>query len=124
VVLLLFVLLVVFLSVASPWSVILILVGCALEAVEIVLLRRWAKRLDRRTKPTTGAEAMVGESAEVVEACRPRGTVQLHGELWEARCEAGADVGEKVRVEAVDGLTLVVAREAAASGRPIILPWG
>ena len=109
-VLLLFVLLVVFLSVASPWSVILILVGCALEAVEIVLLRRWAKRLDRRTKPTTGAEAMVGESAEVVEACRPRGTVQLHGELWEARCEAGADVGEKVRVEAVDGLTLVVAR--------------
>jgi membrane protein implicated in regulation of membrane protease activity len=110
VVLIVFLLLVVLFSVAPPWSVVLILVGCALEAVEIVLLRRWSKRIDRRTKPTTGVEAMVGEAAEVVEPCQPDGMVQLNGELWEARCEAGAEKGEKVRVEAVDGLTLVVAR--------------
>ena len=109
-ILLLVILLVVFASVPTPWSVVLILVGCGLEAIEIVLLRRWAKRLDRRTKVTTGAEAMIGESAEVVEACRPNGTVQLRGELWEARCDEGADRGETVRVESLDGLTLVVAR--------------
>jgi membrane-bound serine protease (ClpP class) len=110
VILLLVILLVVFASVPTPWSVVLILVGCGLEAIEIVLLKRWAKRLDRRTKVTTGAEAMIGESAEVVEACRPNGTVQLRGELWEARCDEGADRGDTVRVESLDGLTLVVAR--------------
>jgi membrane-bound serine protease (ClpP class) len=110
VILLLLILLVVFASVAPPWSIVLILLACLLEAVEIVLLRRWSKRLDRRTKRTTGAEAMIGQPAEVMEACRPNGTVQLRGELWEARCEEGAETGETVRVESVEGLTLVVAR--------------
>jgi len=110
VILLLVILLVVFASIAPPWSIVLVLVGCGLEAIEIVLLRRWAKRLDRRTKTTTGAEAMIGQTAEVVEACDPDGMVQLRGELWEARCEEGAEAGATVRVESLDGLTLVVAR--------------
>jgi len=110
VILLLIVLLVLLASIGWPWSAVLIVVGCALEAIEIVFLRRWAKRLDRRTKRTTGAEAMIGQPAEVVQACRPNGMVQLRGELWEARCEEGADEGETVRVESVDGLTLVVVR--------------
>jgi membrane-bound serine protease (ClpP class) len=80
-----------------------------LEVVEIVFLRRWSKRIDRRTKPTTGAEAMIGRPAEVVEPCRPKGTVELDGELWQARCDAGADIGDTVRIESVEGLTLVVA---------------
>ena len=109
-ILLLIVLLVLLASIGWPWSAVLIVVGCALEAIEIVFLRRWAKRLDRRTKRTTGAEAMIGQPAEVVQACRPNGMVQLRGELWEARCEEGADEGETVRVESVDGLTLVVVR--------------
>jgi membrane-bound serine protease (ClpP class) len=109
VILLLAILLVVFLPVASPWSIIVIAAACLLEIVEIVMLRRWAKRLDRRTVRTTGSEAMIGERAEVVESCRPTGTVQLRGELWEARCDGGAETGETVQVEAVDGLTLVVA---------------
>jgi membrane-bound serine protease (ClpP class) len=110
VILLLVILLVVFASVAPPWSVLLLVVGCGLEVVEIAFLRRWARRLDRRTKRTTGAEAMIGQAVEVVQACRPTGTVHVHGELWEARCAEGAGVGETVRVQSVDGLTLVVAR--------------
>jgi membrane protein implicated in regulation of membrane protease activity len=110
VILLLVILLVVVLSVAPPWSIVLILVAVALEVVEIAFLRRWSKRIDRRTKATTGVEAMVGEAAEVVEPCHPDGMVQLNGELWEARCEAGAERGDTVRVESVEGLTLVVAR--------------
>jgi membrane protein implicated in regulation of membrane protease activity len=109
VVLLLVILLVVFLSVATPWSIVLIAVGCVLEVGEIILLRRWAKRLDRGTKRTTGSEAMIGGRAQVVEPCRPAGTVHFRGELWAARCEAGADTGDTVEVQSVDGLTLIVA---------------
>jgi membrane protein implicated in regulation of membrane protease activity len=38
--------------------------------------------------------------------------VRLNGEIWEARCAAGASPGDRVRVIGRDGLTLVV--EAAA----------
>ncbi len=108
-ILLLAILLVVLLSIGSPWAAVVLVVGCVLEVVEIVFLRRWAKRLDRRTKTTTGVEAMIGAPAEVVESCRPIGTVHINGELWQARCEAGADAGDTVHVESVDGLMLVVA---------------
>jgi membrane protein implicated in regulation of membrane protease activity len=56
------------------------------------------------------AEAMVGLEAEVASPCRPRGQVRVHGELWEAICEEGADAGEIVRVTRVDGLKLIVER--------------
>ena len=39
--------------------------------------------------------------------------VRLDGEIWEARCDAGASPGASVRIIARDGLTLVV--EPAAS---------
>jgi membrane protein implicated in regulation of membrane protease activity len=110
VVLLLVILLVVFASVPAPWNVVLIAIACVLEVFEIILLRRWAGRLDRRTKQTTGAEALIGEAAQVVEPCRPEGTVHVNGELWQARCDAGADTGDVVRITSLDGLTLVVAR--------------
>lgn len=106
-VLLLAILLVVFLL-APPWSIIVLVVGLVLEVVEIFFLRRWSKRIDRKTKVTTGAEAMVGQTAEVVEECRPLGTVRIGSELWEARCEAGAAPGDQVTVERVEELTLVV----------------
>jgi membrane protein implicated in regulation of membrane protease activity len=48
----------------------------------------------------------------VVTRCAPLGQVRLQGELWRARCEEGADPGERVRVRALDGLTLVVERAA------------
>jgi membrane-bound serine protease (ClpP class) len=51
---------------------------------------------------------MIGRLAEVVAPCHPTGQVRVQGELWEARCAEGADVGQSVRIEALDGLTLVV----------------
>jgi membrane protein implicated in regulation of membrane protease activity len=108
-ILLLAILLVIVLSVASPWGLVVILVACVLEVGEIAFLRRWAKRLDRRTKKTTGVEGMIGAPAEVIESCRPIGTVHVNGELWQARCDAGAYAGQTVHVESVDGLMLVVA---------------
>jgi membrane protein implicated in regulation of membrane protease activity len=107
-ILLLSILLVLLVPVPEPWGAVVIIAGCLLEIGEVALLRRWSHHLGRRLKPTTGAEAMIGRTAKVVAPCRPAGTVRIHGELWEARCEDGADPGEQVRVDAVDGLTLVV----------------
>jgi membrane protein implicated in regulation of membrane protease activity len=36
--------------------------------------------------------------------------VRIGGEIWQARCEAGADTGETVRVVGLSGLTLLVER--------------
>ena len=108
-ILLLSILLVVFLPIDEPWNIVVLVVGLVGEGAELVVLRRWSKRLDKKTKRTTGTTSMVGKRGEVVEQCRPDGMVRLRGELWKAHCEAGADVGDKVRVEAIDDLTLVVA---------------
>jgi membrane-bound serine protease (ClpP class) len=88
----------------TPWNIVVVVVGIVLEFGEIT----WGLRLARRMRAQTGAEALVGQEAQVVEPCRPGGKVRVHGELWQARCEEGADAGDTVRVTAVRGLTLDV----------------
>lgn len=89
-----------------PWNLLVILGGALVEVGELT----WGLRLARRWRPKTGAEAMIGEAAKVVAACRPVGQVRVRGELWQARCDEGADAGETVHIERIEGLTLVVAR--------------
>lgn len=106
---LLLAILIAFFLVPMPWSLLVIVLGIAGEVGEIV----WGRRLARRWRPRTGAEAMVGQTAVVASPCRPTGQVRIHGEIWTARCEAGADPGDEVRVDAVEGLELVVSPVAA-----------
>lgn len=94
-----------------PWNLVVVLCGAILEVGEVT----WGLRLAHRWRPKTGAETMVGQTAVVTVACRPSGQVRLHGELWEATCVAGADVGEAVRVTALHDLTLVA--ETTPTGR-------
>jgi membrane-bound serine protease (ClpP class) len=89
----------------SPWGVVALGVGLSLELGEAWFW--W--RLSRRRRPVVGVEALVGARATVVTACRPQGHVRVAGELWQARCDAGADPGDAVRVVSVNGLELVVA---------------
>jgi len=66
----------------------------------------------------TGPEQMVGALAEARSAIDPEGKAWMEGTLWAARLAAGAErvaLGDKVRVEAVDGLTLVVRAEPTMS---------
>jgi membrane-bound serine protease (ClpP class) len=88
----------------APWSVIALSVAAAIEVGEVLLWRRFL----RRYRVRTGAEALIGERAEVVSPCAPEGTVRLRGELWRARSGSPASEGESVRVTRVDGLTLEV----------------
>ena len=66
----------------------------------------------QRTPVQTGAEGLRGEIGTVADALDPDGKVFVHGELWDARCDEGADPGATVRVDAIDGLTLVVSAQA------------
>ncbi|MCP9484330.1 MAG: hypothetical protein MSC30_00550 [Gaiellaceae bacterium MAG52_C11] len=88
----------------SPWGVVAVAVGGAVELVEAWFLWQWSHR---RT-PAVGVEALIGARAVVVSPCRPVGSIRVKGELWQARCEGGADEGAVVAVVAVERLTLVV----------------
>jgi membrane-bound serine protease (ClpP class) len=62
----------------------------------------------------TGTEEMIGAAAEARSSIDPGGRVWLGGTIWSARLAPGASpihAGDRVRVEAVDGLTLVVRPE-------------
>lgn len=66
----------------------------------------------------TGTEEMVGATAEARTSIDPDGRAWLGGTIWSARLAEGAAPirsGDKVKVEAVDGLTLVVRPEPQAA---------
>ena len=88
----------------SPWQEVAIVAGAAFELAETGLLLWWSKR----RRAAVGAETLVGRRAIVATDCMPDGQVRVAGELWRARCDAGASVGDEVVVRGVDGLTLAV----------------
>ncbi len=92
----------------TPWNLIALLAGLVLWLAEVFAI--W--RLVRKKQVQTGAETLVGRTANVIVACRPLGQVRLSGEseIWRARCADGAEVGETVRVVGLDQLTLIVER--------------
>lgn len=68
----------------------------------------------RNVSVRTGTEEMIGADAEARSSIDPEGRVWLGGTIWSARLADGASpigLGDRVRVEAVDGLTLVVRPE-------------
>ncbi len=59
----------------------------------------------------TGAEELIGSSAEARSTIDPAGQVWAQGTVWGARLASGSPPvrsGDRVTVEAIDGLTLVV----------------
>jgi len=72
-----------------------------------------------RRPPVTGAQGMVGRLAVARGELGPEGQVNVDGEIWRAVAEGGAiPAGEKVRVTAVDGLTLRVSRTGDRAQTP------
>lgn len=69
----------------------------------------------------TGSEELIGAGAEVRTSLDPEGQVWIEGALWRARLsdEAGPlRPGDRVTVEAIDGLTLVVRSGSPAEAPP------
>jgi membrane-bound serine protease (ClpP class) len=67
--------------------------------------------------PATGAEGLIGKTASVRERLAPEGQVMVSGEIWRAVAEGEpVEIGGQVRIVAVDGLTLRVAKSEAKGG--------
>jgi membrane-bound serine protease (ClpP class) len=64
----------------------------------------------RKARLLTGTDSLVGETGVSRTAIDPEGTVFVHGEYWKARSAEPIPVGEAVRVDKVEDLTLVVRR--------------
>jgi membrane-bound serine protease (ClpP class) len=90
--------------VPEAWRLPVILVAGVVEIAETGFWLWYT----RRRRVQMGPETLVGSIGTVVTACAPQGQVRVQGELWRARCADGAEVGEEVRVVALDGLTLLV----------------
>jgi membrane-bound serine protease (ClpP class) len=101
-----------------------IVVGGVILAGFIVFASRKALAAHRDEPVRTGYEELVGAVGEVREPLDPEGQVFIQGALWRARA-SGADqigLGNRVRVKAVDGLTLEV--EPAADQDPATVEKG
>jgi membrane-bound serine protease (ClpP class) len=97
-----------------------VIVAVALVLGVLVLLAGRKALAAQRNEPVrTGSEEMAGVTAEVRSPLEPEGRVFTQGAIWHARLSGGEGrvaVGDRVRVEAVDGLTLVVRPEAENEG--------
>jgi membrane-bound serine protease (ClpP class) len=84
------------------------------SAISFYFITRKVLAAHRDPHLRTGTEEMVGSSAEARTSVDPDGRVWLGGTIWSARLASGSEpvrAGDRVRVEAVDGLTLVVRPE-------------
>lgn len=90
--------------------VVIIAVALVLGAL-VILAGRKALAAYRNEPVRTGFEEMKGTIAEVRTTLDPEGQVFAQGTVWHARLgdgEGRATLGDRVRVESVEGLTLVV----------------
>ena len=82
-----------------------------LSAITFYFVTRKVVAAHREQPIRGGTEEMIGQLAEARSAIAPEGQVFIAGTLWAARLASGGgpvELGDRVRVEAVDGLTLVV----------------
>ena len=79
----------------------------AASAALLIFILGYTLRAMRRPV-ATGAEEMEGAEARVLEWANGEGFVHIHGERWRARGPAELVPQSTVRVERMDGLTLIV----------------
>jgi membrane-bound serine protease (ClpP class) len=103
-----------FIVLPSPWNLVGGLASLALGVLEVTY---WQRRM-RRQKVQTGVEQLIGATGEASERLAPSGHVRILGELWEARSSSELPAGARVRVVAVDGLTLEVEPVGEAAAPP------
>ena len=89
-------------------------VGAASAAFLLFLFGMAAR--SRRAAVVSGREEMIGAPGEALEDFAREGWARVHGERWKVRSSAPVRRGERLRVTAIDGLTLEVAREGNLEG--------
>jgi membrane-bound serine protease (ClpP class) len=106
---------------AADWIGGALITFAILAGISFLYISRKVLRTTRHLPKLAGTEEMVGSEAEARSAIDPTGKVFMRGTLWSARLADGVqpvEFGDKVQVEAVDGLTLVVRPVATPAGQP------
>ena len=62
-------------------------------------------------RDAVGVEALIDRVGVVTTDLWPEGQVKVDGELWQARCDGGANLGTRVVVTGIERLTLTVEPE-------------
>lgn len=107
-------------STAADWAGGALIALGIVSAVAFYFITRKVIAAHRGRPVRTGTEELVGSVGEARSGLDPDGQVYLAGAIWAARLASGdrpVRLGDKVRVEAVEGLTLVV-RPQAQSAEP------
>ncbi|MCU0644399.1 MAG: hypothetical protein MUC94_09055, partial [bacterium] len=94
------------------WNIrfsILILISIVALALNIFLALIVFRAMKK--KPVTGTEGMIGEKGVVISTINKEGQVSVHGEIWQAESQEVLRKGEKVIVQSMKGLKLLVRRE-------------
>jgi membrane-bound serine protease (ClpP class) len=98
-----------------------LITGGVLSAATFYFVARKVLAAQTDNPVETGRRSFVGSEVEVRTTLDPEGQVWNEGALWRARLHGGAGParpGDRVVVEAVDGLTLVV-RPASKPANPV-----
>jgi membrane-bound serine protease (ClpP class) len=103
-------------SSASDWAGPALITLGVLSAISFYFISRKVLAAHREQPVRAGREELIGAPAEVRTSLDPEGQVWIEGALWRARLPGdGAPLrpGDRVTVEAIEGLTLVVRPEAS-----------
>ena len=91
-----------------------LIIGLAFVSLTIMLAVSSLAVRARRRPMVTGGDTLIGMTGEVVDIDTPDadadsdGWARIHGERWRVRCDGGIARGDRVRVIARHGLTLMV----------------
>jgi membrane-bound serine protease (ClpP class) len=88
-----------------------LIAGLAVASAAVLIFLFGLLAKSRRAAVVSGREQMLGAEAEALEDFAREGWARVHGERWKVRSEAPVRRGERLRVKAIDGLTLQVVRE-------------
>ncbi len=88
-----------------PWATI---IGVGLFVLGFVFILIRLGLLAHKGKVVTGAEGMVGEKGTVIRGFEERGQVQIHGEIWSAQSDVPLKRGDRIAVEKLEGMVLIV----------------
>ncbi len=103
-------------SSASDWAGPALITLGVLSAISFYFISRKVLAAHREQPVRAGREELIGAPAEVRTSLDPEGQVWIEGALWRARLTGDGTAlrpGDRVTVEAIEGLTLVVRPEAS-----------
>jgi membrane-bound serine protease (ClpP class) len=97
-------------------SLYLIMTFAVLSALLVLLLIGMLVKL-RSRKVVSGQEELIGMTGEVLADFTGQGQIRVHSEIWQARCNTALKQGQQVKVDKIDGLTLLVSPSTSVKER-------